>query len=59
MYPRAPALQFQIVTLLLLQIIFLYDWGRGNLGPSLARFREARLACPNRRACSQATIKGP
>ena len=24
-YPRAPALQFQIVTLLLLQIIFLYD----------------------------------
>ena len=24
-------------------------------GPSLARSREARFACPNRRACSQAT----
>ena len=24
------------------------------LGPSLARSREARFACPNRRACSQA-----
>ena len=26
-----------------------------GLGPSLARSREARFACPNRRACSQAT----
>ena len=25
-------------------------------GPSLARSREARFACPNRRACSQANI---
>jgi len=26
-------------------------------GPSLTRSREARFACPNRRACSQATIR--
>ena len=26
------------------------------LGPSLARSREARFACPNRRACPQASI---
>ena len=26
------------------------------LGPSLARSREARFACPNRRACSQARL---
>ena len=31
---------------------------RGNpfLSPSLARFREAHFACPNRRACSQASV---
>ena len=32
--------------------------GQSNpfLGPSLARSREARFACPNRRACSQAKL---
>ena len=31
---------------------------RGNpfLSPSLARFREAHFGCPNRRACSQASV---
>ena len=29
---------------------------RGADGPSLARSREARFACPNRRACSKASL---
>ena len=30
---------------------------REHGGPSLARSREARFACPNRRACSQANVE--